>query len=388
MRIVVAPDSYKGCLTSAEVAQAMALGVRDAAAGAEVIELPVADGGEGTAEIVAVAIGAERVGCTAVDPLGRRIKTCYYRYGDTAVIDVAAASGLALLAPEERDPFIADSYGTGILLRHALRSGCKRFCIGLGGSATVDGGVGIARAFGVRFYDGSDRECSKLTDVARVEFPLEVQTLSGCELLLINDVEAPLIGPGGAAAVFGPQKGACTPQQVHVLDDALARLSRLTGFNPMSAGSGAAGGIGLMIEAIASRGGAVTRVLRGADFVLDAVGFDEVVANANLVLTGEGHSDAQTLMGKIPSVVLRRCQCAGIDVALLAGGIDNESDLYAAGFRIVSPIHSPDIVMEQAIRRDVTRCHLRQTACRVVGDFMRGQSAGRIFPVCNEVKNC
>jgi len=358
---------------AAEVAQAMALGVRDAAAGAEVIELPVADGGDGTADIVAKAIGAERVWCTAIDPLGRGIQTCYYRHGDTAVLDVAAASGLALLAPEERDPFIADSYGTGMLLRHALRSGCRRFCIGLGGSATVDGGVGVARALGVRFYDCADRECSKLTDVVRVEFPSEVQVLNGCEFLLINDVETPLTGPDGAAAVFGPQKGACTPYQVHALDDALVRLSRLTGFNPMSAGSGAAGGIGLMIEAIASRAGAVTRVLRGADFVLDAVGFDEAVANASLVLTGEGHSDAQTLMGKIPSVVLRRCLCAGIDVALLAGGVDNESDLYAAGFRPVISIHSSGIAMEQALRPDVTRRHLRQTACRVVGDLMRGK---------------
>ncbi len=375
IKVIVAPDSYKGCISSMEVAHWMALGVEDALPGATVIRIPVADGGEGTAGIIGAALGMSKVVCATVDPLGRDIESCYYMNGDLCVADVASAGGIGLLKPEEYSPLVADSYGTGKILRDAFDRGCREIYLGLGGSATVDGGVGLARAFGVRFSDAGGREALRLCDVYSIDFSGMSGFPEDARIRLMADVVSPLTGPRGAAAVFGPQKGASVGD-VRVLDSALSRLASLAGGDAQAEGTGAAGGIGFMMKVLAQRAGADAAIVSGAKCVLDLVGFDTVVKGATLVLTGEGHSELQTLLGKIPAEVLSRSLKAGATVALLSGGVDNRAELMAAGFSIIRSIHPPGFNPAESMQPDVTRCHLRQTACSVSLSVVSGMQHG------------
>lgn len=371
IKVAVAPDSYKGCLTAQEVARCMALGVRAALPGVTVVECPMADGGEGTAEIIAEALGPERVECEAADPLGRAIRGCYYRKGDLAVMDVATATGIGLLRREEYAPMDADSAGTGMILRKALEDGCRMIYAGLGGSATVDGGTGLARVFGVRFLKEDNTEARRLCDVRSADFSEMICFPPETEIGLISDVDAPLTGPRGAAAVFGPQKGA-DRDEVALLDASLGRLALLTGGDAAEAGAGAAGGIGFMIEQLARRSGARCRMLGGAESVMEITGFDSRAEGAALILTGEGRSDAQTLMGKAPVAVLRHGRAAGAKVALLAGSVDNRAALLDAGFSVIRSIHPPGYNPAESLRPDVTRRHLYEAAYTVARELIAG----------------
>ena len=341
MRILVAPDKFKSCLGAADVAKAIAAGVMSAGADAECI--PLADGGEGTAEILAAAAGGEMVECATVDPLGRHIIGKYYVKGPTAYMDVAAASGMWLLADGERQPLNADTRGTGLMMADALRRGCRNFIIGLGGSATVDGGVGMMEA---------------LTEDGR-----PAEGLADSVFTLVTDVDAPLCGPQGAARVFGPQKGA-TPEETEILDDRLKILAARLGVDPAIPGMGAAGGFALMLTALYGRS---TRIVRGADYVLSHAGFDVAARNCDVVITAEGHIDRQTLMGKLPMEVMRSARRAGVGaIAAFAGKVDDREDLLSAGFTEVAGIHRPGISREEAMHADVTRKDLSATAERWV----------------------
>ena len=331
MKIILAPDSFKECLTAAQVAQAMAQAVQEACPSAQVIRMPLADGGEGTLEVLVEALGGVMHKVTVSDPLGRPVPALLGVAGDTAVIEVARACGLSLLAPEERRPLEASSRGVGELLMAAYRRGCRHFLIGLGGTATCDGGAGMLAVPGVK----------ALKDIS-------VEQLC--------DVEAPFLGPTGAARVFAPQKGA-SPEDVEVLEARMTALAALmqaeTGVDVRDIpGAGAAGGLG---GAFLAYWGA--RKVSGIGKVLDLYHFSEAVEGASLVITGEGRSDAQTLLGKVPFGVLR--QAGKVPVALVSGRIEDRAALEAAGFQPVVEVTPRNMPLSQALQAETALQNIR-----------------------------
>lgn len=335
MRIIVAPDSFKGSLSALEVAQAMARGVRAVFPGAEVIEVPIADGGEGTVEALVMATGGSLRKAAVRGPLGDPVQAFWGVLGDgrTAVLEMAAASGLTLVPEGGRDPRLASTCGTGELLKAALDAGLRRIILGIGGSATNDGGAGLARALGVRFLDETERELPEgggaLAQVARVDLAGLDSRLQDAEILVACDVDNPLCGPRGATAVFGPQKGA-TPEMVRELDVALAAFARVaardTGRDVAGIpGAGAAGGLGAGLLFFTP-----ARLRPGVEIVLEAVDFEAKVQGADLVITGEGRTDAQTAMGKAPVGVAAVAKRQGVPVVCLSGGLGDGAEAVLA----------------------------------------------------------
>ncbi|MBX6394296.1 MAG: glycerate kinase [Alicyclobacillaceae bacterium] len=326
MRIVIAPDSYKGCLSAAQVAAAMARAVRDVWPEADTDEIPMADGGEGTVEALVAATGGRLVHRQVTGPLGEPVHAAFGILGDnrTAVIEMAQASGLPLVPPSRRDPGATTTYGTGELIRAALDEGCQTFIIGLGGSATNDAGAGMLQALGGRILDGEGRDLppggAHLARAAAIDLSGLDPRLSRVHIRAACDVDNPLCGPKGASAVFGPQKGA-SPEQVAELDKALAHfgalMERTTGKRVIDLpGAGAAGGLGAGLVAFLH-----ATLERGVQLVAEAVRLRERVQHADLVLTGEGKTDGQTLHGKTPMGVLEAASSAGVPVILLSGSL-------------------------------------------------------------------
>ena len=331
MRIVVAPDSYKGSLAALGVAHAMERGILRVFPDAEVCTIPMADGGEGTVDALLAATGGKRRLSEVSDPLGKRITAQWGVLGDgcTAVIEMAAASGLTLQAAEQRNPRITSTHGTGELMRAALDAGLRKIILGIGGSATNDGGAGMARSLGARFLDGDGHELpdggAALAGLQRIDLSLLDPRLRDTEITVACDVDNPLCGPRGASAVFGPQKGA-TPAMVAELDAALAHFAAVaqnaTGRDiAEQAGAGAAGGLGagLLFFTLA-------QLKPGVDIVLDAVGFSDLVKDADFVITGEGCTDFQTAFGKAPVGVARCAKQFGIPVFCLSGSLGQGAD--------------------------------------------------------------
>ncbi|MDL2207494.1 glycerate kinase [Desulfovibrio sp. OttesenSCG-928-F20] len=387
MRVLIAPDSFKGSLTATQAAKAMACGLARVFPEAEAELLPVADGGEGTSEILAAATGGRLVSHSARDPLGRQVQAFFGLSGDgrTAFVESAAASGLGLLAPGERNPLIASSYGTGDLVRAALKAlhdtkgdGPRQLILGLGGSATNDGGAGALAALGVRLLDEGGQELAPggaaLAHLAAMDLsgldPLLWQT----DILLASDVNAPLLGPQGASAVFGPQKGA-TPQAVRQLDDALGRYALVahaaTGIDAaVLPGSGAAGGLAAAFLYCTR-----ARLRPGVELVLETAGFSERAAGADLVLTGEGRADGQTTQGKAPLGVARAAKVHARPVVCIAGILGEGAEaLYAHGVDVlaacITDFTEPDKAMRDAGPR------LQATTEQV----MRAVRLGMCFP--------
>ncbi|ABL00513.1 glycerate kinase [Pelobacter propionicus] len=326
MRIIIAPDSYKGSLSAVEVAEAMARGIVSVFPDAEIVSLPVADGGEGTVEALVAATSGRFVCQEVSGPLGEPVMARWGILGDgaTAVIEMAAASGLPLVAPERRNPLRASTCGTGELIRAALDAGLRRLIVGIGGSATNDGGAGMARALGVRFLDADGTELPEggaaLARLARVDLDGLDPRLVETSLQVACDVTNPLCGENGASVIYGPQKGA-TPEMVRELDRALEHYSQVVeqaiARNVSDqAGSGAAGGLGAGLRYFTN-----ASLLPGVKIVLDAVGFAEALKTADLVITGEGCSDAQTAHGKAPLGVARLARNGGVPVICLSGGL-------------------------------------------------------------------
>lgn len=306
MRVLVAPDKFKGSLTAIEVATALAQGLE--AAGVASRALPVADGGDGSIA-AALAAGYRPHPVTVIGASGRPIDTEIAIDGDTAIVEVANTCGLATVNPGDRRPMDASSYGFGQAVSAALAVGARRIVLALGGSASTDGGAGMLSALGARFYDAAGRDVQPsggtLGHIAAADLT-ELADLRGIELLVATDVANPLLGPSGAAAVFGPQKGAA-PAQIPLLEDGLRHLVDIlhdASGRPSqwadAAGSGAAGGLGF-----AARWLGATRI-PGADFFLDLFGFDAELRECQAVIVGEGNMDAQTLWGKLPAVVAAR----------------------------------------------------------------------------------
>ena len=329
MKIVIAPDSYKESLSALEVAQAVEAGFRQVFPDADYVLVPVADGGEGTVDAMVAATGGRKETVTVSGPLGEPVEAFYGLTGDgdTAVIEMAAASGLALVPPDRRNPLLTNSRGTGELIRAALDAGARGFILGIGGSATNDGGAGMVQALGARLLDLEGRELDgsggDLARLERIDVSALDPRLAECRIEVACDVDNPLTGARGASAVFGPQKGA-TPEMVQALDANLARLARIVGRDLGVAvdtvpGAGAAGGMGAAMLAFF---GATLKP--GIEIVTAAVDLDTHVRDADLVITGEGRIDFQTVHGKTPIGVARVAKRHGKPVIGIAGSLGAE----------------------------------------------------------------
>lgn len=334
----------------------MAAGLGEALPEAQFRLVPLADGGEGTVDCFLAALGGQRIVCQVRDPLGEDVAAAYAILPDgSAVVEIAAASGLPLIPPQRRDPMRTTSYGTGQLIRDALDRGARRFIFGLGGSATVDGGVGLAAALGARFLDRGGREIgpggSGLLQVDRLDMSGWDPRLREASFVVASDVDNPLLGPQGAAAVFGPQKGA-TAEQVALLDGGLARWAKAVrealGVDVAGIpGAGAAGGVGAAAMALLA-----ATMRPGVELVMEVAGFDARLRQADLVVTGEGRMDAQTAHGKGPMGVARRCRAAGVPVVALAGAVGGEEeDFRRLGFDLVLPVVPGPESVEEAMAR-------------------------------------
>jgi len=357
MRVLIAPDSFKECATAVEVARAMGRGARRAFPGAGLDLAPMADGGEGTVEALVTATNGRMVAVTCTGPLGEPVEASYGVLGDgtTAVIEMAAASGLHLVPPARRDPRVTTTYGTGELVRHALDAGYRRLVVGIGGSATNDGGAGLAEALGYRLLDADGaplpRGGAALARLAAIDASGRHGGLAGAEVRVARDVTNPLCGPRGASHVYGPQKGA-TPATVEELDRALARLAGVIheqlGMDVSELpGGGAAGGLGAGLVAFA--GG---RLESGFALVAEASRLDERVAAADLVLTGEGRLDAQTAQGKTPAGVAALGARHGKPVVALAGMLaPGYEALYGQGLTAAFAICPGPMTLDEALAR-------------------------------------
>ena len=335
MRIVVAPDSFKGSVSALGVAQAISRGILQVFPEAAVTQVPIADGGEGTVEALVAATGGTLRHTEVRGPLGVPVMAHWGVAGDgaTAFIEMASASGLPLVPTEQRDPRRASTYGTGQLMKAALDAGLRRLVVGIGGSATNDGGTGMARALGVRFLDAQGLDVPEgggaLARLARIDASGLDPRLAEASLLVACDVDNPLCGPRGASAVYGPQKGA-TPAMVAELDAALEVYAKVatsaTGRSVATApGAGAAGGLGaglLFFTPAALR--------PGVEIVLETTGFEALVAGADLVITGEGRTDTQTAMGKAPVGVAAVARRHGVPVLCLSGGLGEGAEAVLA----------------------------------------------------------
>ncbi|WP_327065846.1 glycerate kinase [Kitasatospora sp. NBC_01250] len=333
--VVVAPDKFKGTLEGAEVAARLAAGIRRVVPGVEVRELPVADGGEGTLA-AALAAGFTRIPVKVAGPTGLPVDAAIAVKGSTAVVELAQASGLARLPGGRTAPLAAGSFGVGQLIGRAVGLGVKRVVLGLGGSACTDGGAGMVQALGIGLYDAEGGELppggAALRRLHRLDLGSLADTLNGVEVVVACDVDNPLLGPRGATAVYGPQKGADGAELV-VLEAGLTRWAEVVGATigadfRQAPGAGAAGGVGFAALALL---GATMRP--GIELLLELLGFDEAVRGARLVVTGEGCLDAQTLHGKAPAGVAAAATGAGVPVAAVAGRLElAESQWRRAGF--------------------------------------------------------
>ena len=367
-KVIVAIDSFKGCLTSAEANQAASEGILAKKPEAQVVQIPVSDGGEGWLEAFSAAIGGEIVEVNVKDPLMRTIVAQYLVQGDTAVIEIAKASGLTLLSPEERNPMVATSYGTGQLVVDAVRRGCKHIIIGLGGSATSDCGIGMLRAIIDSFAKGGSWD--------------DVRELDDMHFTIATDVTNPLCGENGAAFVFAPQKFAIKREQSELDSIAereqtrpqvkeathelvLALDTRAKRFAEASAkhmgrdcqnmpGAGAAGGLGYAFLQYMN-----AECRSGIDLLLDTIHFDDLLQDADLVITGEGSADRQTLMGKLPFGILQRAQRHDVPVMLIAGRIADEHLLLDAGFSRVAYINPPGLPLEIAMQPETAKENIK-----------------------------
>ncbi len=375
-KIIVAIDSFKGCLTSAEANRAAVEGILARMPEAEVLSIPISDGGEGWLEAFRsptptpspVGRGTSPtppltsregsptptlpsregvlVEVDVRDPLMRHISAPYLVMGDTAVIEIAKASGLMLLHEEERNPMIATSYGTGQLVADAVRRGCRHIIVGLGGSATSDCGIGMLRAIIDNFAKHGSWD--------------DVHELDAVRFTIATDVTNPLCGENGAAHVFAPQKGA-TQEVVQLLDARAKRFAEVSarhfGYNRQNMlGAGAAGGLGYAFLQYMN-----AERQSGINLLLDTIGFDRLLEDASLVITGEGASDRQTLMGKVPYGILQRAKAHQVPVALIAGRIEDRQELLHAGFSQVVCINPPNLPAEEAMKPETAKRNIFDT---------------------------
>ena len=369
MKIVIASDSFKGSLSSIEVAQAATRGIKAVYPDCEVIAVNVADGGEGTVEAVVEALGGEIVTTTVSDPLGRPIQARYGIAGNKAIIEMAAASGLPLLCPEERNPWLTSTHGTGELIMDAMRRGCRQFLIGIGGSATNDAGTGMLQAMGFRLYDIQNQEIEHCCGgtmhlIARIQDSEVAECVRQSQFTVACDVDTPFCGTEGAAPVFAPQKGA-NPDMVARLNAGMASLAEVienkyhVNIVPV-AGAGAAGGMGGGFRAFLN-----ATLQRGIDMVLDTIDFDQTIAGADLIITGEGKIDFQTAKGKTAAGVLARAKAQDIPVIAIGGCVERCESVEQMGFAGIYPITEEKLPLEIAMQAEVAAMNIEKTIKKI-----------------------
>ena len=373
-KAVLAIDSFKGCLTSAEAEAAAAEGVHAALPECEVIRIPVADGGEGMLDVLSAATHGKSISVQAHGPLMELREARYGISGDgqTAFIEMAAISGLPLVAPKKRNPMQTTTFGTGELIRDALQRGCRHFIIGLGGSATNDAGLGMLRALGFRFPDKTGNVSGyggqMMGKVDSIDTSSVHPLLSGCTFTAACDVRNPFYGTDGAAYVFAPQKGA-DATMIEALDAGMRHLAavifRTTGKDISSCpGAGAAGGLGGSLSAFLN-----AELKPGIQLLLEMQNFAEQIKDADLIITGEGKSDRQTVMGKVPYGILTEARKQHSPVVLIAGGIEDTDILTRTGFHGIFSITPSPVALEQAMQPEFARMNIRRTVeqiCRII----------------------
>lgn len=366
-KIIVACDSFKGSLSSKEAGEAIREGILETCRSAQVDVVPVSDGGEGLLDSIMQCRKGEWVTCDVTGPLGAGVKVSFCIVGKTVVIEIAQCCGLTLLSEDERNPALTTTYGLGEMIRDALDLGFRRFIIGLGGSATNDAGVGMLQALGYRFLDKNKKEVSRggihVGEIMEIDETCVDKRLDECEFIVACDVTNPLIGPSGASRIFGPQKGGDT-DTIEKLEVAMSSYAEtVNGFLGADfsffPGAGAAGGLGFAF--VAFLGG---KIRSGAEVVLDAVGFDDKLKDASLVVTGEGKLDNQTLSGKMPYGVLLRARKAGVPVVAFGGTVEESAvnDLLAAGFSKVMGVTPDSMPLSRAMQPEVAKENIRHAA--------------------------
>lgn len=358
MKILVAPDSFKGCCTAAEAARFMSSGIRTVCPDAQITELPAADGGEGTVDSLVDALGGKKIFLPVTGPMGETVTANYALLpGGMCALEMASASGLPLVPRDRRNPLVATSRGTGEVIRAALDQGCRKFLVGIGGSATNDAGAGMMQALGVSFRDAEGREIgpggAELARVEKVDLSGMDPRIAESEFLVACDVKNPLCGPQGSSAVYGPQKGA-TPEMVAQLDAALRHLAYVVRrdlhkeFDSVP-GYGAAGGLGAALSVFC---GGTPR--SGISTVLDLILFDERVKDCDLVVTGEGSIDSQSVFGKVPVGVGQRAKqnCPGIPVVAIVGNMKPGAEkVYGCGVDVIMPTTPGPVPLDEAIAK-------------------------------------
>lgn len=367
MKVILAIDSFKGCLTSEEVEQTVAQGIQAMFPHGQTLCIPIADGGEGTLKVLMEQAGGVWRHLEAHNPRMERVKATYgiALDGKTAFIEMATISGLTLIGEEQRNPMLTTSYGTGELIVDALDKGCTEFIIGLGGSATNDAGMGMLQALGYQLWDKQGRLIApgaaggQLQNIERIDDTHKHPLLKRVHFIAACDVNNPFDGPEGAAYVFARQKGA-DEAMITALDKGLKKVAQVvrqqTGIDLQTLpGSGAAGGMGGGMMAFLN-----AQLLPGAEILLQRVGFEEKLSGASLIITGEGKADRQTLMGKIPGHILRQGLRHHIPVVLIAGKIENKKQLMEAGFKGLYAITPDSMALKEAMKPKVAKGNISQ----------------------------
>ena len=380
MKLVIAIDSFKGSLDTLQAGEAVARGVLRCDPAANVTVLPLADGGEGTVNALTSANGARRCEAVVSDPLGRPVTAVYgVTENGAAVMEMAAASGLTLLTAEERDPLLTTTYGVGEMIRHAIVAGCRDFLIGIGGSATNDGGVGMLQALGFSFRNDAGQEIPRgacgLAELRSIDAAGALPSLRDCRFRIACDVTNPLCGPNGCSAVYGPQKGA-SPTDVAQMDDWLSRYAAMTADllgtdHSATPGAGAAGGLGFAFLAYLNG-----ELRSGISLVMEQIGLDSALVGADLVITGEGRLDEQSAMGKAPAGVAALAKQHGIPVLALCGCVGNgASACNSCGIDAFFPILQAPCTLQEAMVPSVAERNLALTAEQALRLFLAARAA-------------
>ena len=377
MKIVLAPNAFKGSLTAAEAALAMEAGVKKILPRAEVVRVPVADGGDGLVDVAVEALNGEIRTLFVRGPLKGTLEAnyAYVKSLNLVTVEMALASGLALLPQELQDPTLTTTYGTGELIKAGLNLGAREIDVGIGGSATTDGGIGMAQALGALFFDENGRELpgigASLASIAKIDISGLDPRIKATTIKAVCDVDNRLYGPQGAAFVYGPQKGA-TPNQVQELDDGLKNLARRIKIDlgidvENLPGAGAAGGLGAGLHAFLG-----AQLCRGIDLIFALVGLHEKLAGADLVLTGEGQIDFQTVFGKAPAGVGAAAKAQSIPCFAIAGSIGKElGSLHESGINAVFSLCPGPISLAESMKLS------RENIARVTEQALRAYLAGR-----------
>ena len=370
-KIIIAPDSFKGSLTSIEVANAIEEGIKNLITNCEIVKLPIADGGDGTMDTLVSALKGKKIKIKAHDPLMRPIKVEYglVQNGKTAVIEMAIANGLTLLDIAEQNPSATTTFGTGEIIKDALKRGCHSFLIGIGGSATNDAGTGMLKALGYRFIDKNGKETdgtgNSLSKITKIDESRVMPELKEAQFTIACDVNNPFSGLNGAAYVYAPQKGA-SEQMVKELDEGMESfrqlIEKVKGLNLNTIpGTGAAGGLGGGFVAFLN-----AELKPGIEMVLQAIDFDKHLLNSDLVITAEGKLDKQTAMGKAASGILDAASQKKIPVIAIGGTVEDKEVLLKRGFSSLFSTTPSTMPLQEAMQKDIAKRNIIKTTEQII----------------------